>query len=146
MVLNIGALRANYSNVVLDEISQLVRLAHRSNALVKVILETCLLNEQEKREACRLALQAGADFVKTSTGFSNSGATVEDIRLMRAEVGNKTGVKASGGIRSLSVLREMVRAGANRIGTSSGTEILREWEIEREGRQHPSLRDRPEGY
>ena len=123
------------------------KLAHTGDALLKVILETCLLNEQEKREACRLAVQAGADFVKTSTGFSTSGATLEDVRLMRAEVGDRTGVKASGGIRTLSALREMVRAGANRIGTSSGLEILREWETERNGRpQESSARDQPEGY
>jgi len=147
MVLNIGALRGNDSDFVLREISQLVQLAHTGGALLKVILETCLLNEQEKREACRLAVQAGADFVKTSTGFSKSGATLEDVRLMRAEVGDRTGVKASGGIRTLSALREMVRAGANRIGTSSGLEILREWETERKGRpQESSARDQAEGY
>jgi deoxyribose-phosphate aldolase len=147
MVLNIGALRGNDSDFVLREISQLVQLAHGRGALLKVILETCLLNEQEKRKACRLAVQAGADFVKTSTGFSKSGATMEDVRCMRAEVGHRAGVKASGGIRTLSTLREMVRAGANRIGTSSGVEILRELESERDARQQEfSTREEAEGY
>jgi deoxyribose-phosphate aldolase len=147
MVLNIGALRGGDSNSVLAEISQLARLAHGGDALLKVILETCLLNDEEKRRACRMAVEAGADFVKTSTGFSTGGATLEDIRLMRAEVGDRAGVKASGGIRTFSALREMVRAGATRIGTSSGVEIMCEWKTERDARRHePDTRDQPEGY
>jgi deoxyribose-phosphate aldolase len=130
IVQNVGALRSGDARLVHDEIEELARLAHSRNALLKVILETCLLNESEKREACRLALAADADFVKTSTGFSSGGATREDVALMRQTVGSALGVKASGGIRSLAILREMVQAGANRIGTSSGVQILRELELE----------------
>jgi deoxyribose-phosphate aldolase len=147
MVLNVGALRGDDLDSVLSEVSQLAQLAHSGGALLKAILETCLLNDHEKRQACRLAVQGEADFVKTSTGFSKSGATLEDVRLMRAQVGNRTGVKASGGIRTLSVLRNMIRAGANRIGTSSGVEILREFETERDGKQQQSsVRTQPGGY
>ncbi len=130
IVQNIGALRSGDTRLVHDEIEKLAHLAHSGNALLKVILETCLLSDQEKREACRLALEAGADFVKTSTGFSSRGATRDDIVLMRQEVGSALGVKASGGIRSLATLREMVQAGANRIGTSSGVQILGELDRE----------------
>lgn len=130
IVQNVGALRSGDTRLVHDEIEELARLAHSSNALLKVILETCLLNEDEKREACRLALAAGADFVKTSTGFSTGGATRDDVVLMRQTVGSALGVKASGGIRSLASVREMVQAGANRIGTSSGVQILLELELE----------------
>ncbi len=126
MVLNVGALRSGEEQFVRDEIEQIAKLAHGGGALLKVILETCLLSDSQKRVACELAIQAGADFVKTSTGFAGGGATLADVTLMREAVGNRAGVKASGGIRSLTVLREMVRAGANRIGTSSGVQILRE--------------------
>ncbi len=126
MVQNIGALRSGNGHEVRREIEQLATLAHAGGALLKVILETCLLSEAEKRESCRLALEAKADFVKTSTGFSKNGATVEDVRLMRETVGESLGVKASGGIRSLAVLRAMVEAGATRIGTSAGVQILGE--------------------
>jgi deoxyribose-phosphate aldolase len=93
-----------------------------------VILETCLLTDAEKKTACQLALQAKADFVKTSTGFSKSGATAADVKLMRHTVGQAMGVKASGGVRTFEALSEMVLAGANRIGTSSGISILYEME------------------
>jgi deoxyribose-phosphate aldolase len=93
---------------------------------LKVILETCLLSEPEKIMACTLALDAQVDFVKTSTGFSTGGATLEDVKLMRKTVGPSIGVKASGGIRTLDALRLMVSAGANRIGTSAGVSIVRE--------------------
>jgi deoxyribose-phosphate aldolase len=126
MVQNIGALRSGDLARVQQEIEALATLAHGHGALLKVILETCLLNDEEKTTACLLAVEAQADFVKTSTGFSTSGATEADIRLMRTVVGPSTGVKASGGIRSLDVLRRMAAAGANRIGTSSGGSILRE--------------------
>ncbi len=96
------------------------------SAVLKVIFETCLLTDEEKRTACRLAREAGADFVKTSTGFSTGGATVEDVALMRAEVGDALGVKASGGVRSLAAARAMVAAGASRIGTSSGMALMME--------------------
>ena len=128
MVQNIGALRSQDFDLVRAEISVLADLAHSRGAILKVILETCLLTDQEKITACRLAKAANADFVKTSTGFSSGGATVEDVRLMRHTVSESMGVKASGGVRTLDALREMVRAGANRIGTSSGVAILGELE------------------
>jgi deoxyribose-phosphate aldolase len=126
MVLNIGALLSGEIRYVEREIRQLADLVHQSDALLKVILETCLLDDAQKRQACEIAVRAGADFVKTSTGFSKAGATAADVRLMREVVGARAGVKASGGIRSLGALREMFAAGANRIGTSSGVHILAE--------------------
>ena len=127
MVQNIGSLRSGDLTLVHDEIAALAFLAHAEGAILKVILETCLLTEEEKTTACLLAVEAGADFVKTSTGFSTSGATEADIRLMRGAVGPSMGIKASGGIRSLDAVRRMVLAGATRIGTSSGPQILREF-------------------
>ena len=127
MVQNIGALRSGQIDLVQDEISQLAALAHAEGAILKVILETCLLTDEEKTTACLLAVEGKADFVKTSTGFSTSGATEADVRLMRDAVGLAIGVKASGGIRTLEALRRMVLAGATRIGTSSGPQILREF-------------------
>ena len=126
MVQNIGALRSRDVHLVHKEISDLADIAHAQGAILKVILETCLLTDEEKRMACRLALEAKADFVKTSTGFSKSGATISDVMLMRQAVGEHFGVKASGGVRTYSVLCDMVMAGANRIGTSSGVSILAE--------------------
>lgn len=126
VVQNIGALRSGEVQLVGQELKHLAALAHASGALLKVILETGLLSEEEKRIACELAVDAGADFVKTSTGFAVGGATVEDVRLMRDIVGHSIGVKASGGVRTLAALRHMVAAGANRIGTSSGLSILQE--------------------
>src|SRR5437868_11732702 len=126
MVQNIGALRSKDFHLVRNEIADLVHLAHSRGAILKVILETCLLTDDEKITACTLAAEAEADFVKTSTGFSAAGATFEDVRLMRETVGPSIGVKASGGIRTLEALRLMVSAGANRIGTSSGVNILHE--------------------
>jgi deoxyribose-phosphate aldolase len=125
-VQNIGALRSGALDMVRRELGRLAELAHSRGALLKVILETCLLSDQEKRIACKLAVEARADFVKTSTGFSTSGANSEDLMLMRETVGSGMGVKASGGIRSLATLKTMVSAGANRIGTSSGVQILKE--------------------
>ena len=127
MVQNIGALRSGDFAIVQSEIAELAEIAHGGKALLKVILETCLLNDDQKRKACALAVEAKADFVKTSTGFSTSGAAEEDIRLMRQTVGAAVGVKAAGGIRSLDAVRRMVAAGATRIGTSSGVQILREF-------------------
>jgi deoxyribose-phosphate aldolase len=124
MVINIGHLKANDLEYVEDDIHAVVDAANGN--LVKVIIETALLTDEEKRTACRLALKAGAHFVKTSTGFSKSGATVEDVRLMRMEVGDDMGVKASGGIRSFADAMKMVAAGANRLGTSAGVQIVRE--------------------
>lgn len=124
MVINIGALKSGEESYVEDEIAAIVAAAQ--NNLVKVIIETALLTEGEKRTACQLARNAGAHFVKTSTGFSQGGATVEDVRLMRSIVGDRLGVKASGGIRCLQDALAMVTAGANRLGTSSGVAIINE--------------------
>ena len=126
MVIAIGALKEGRLDAVRDDIAAVRRAC--GGGVLKVILETCLLTDEEKRAACRLAREAGADFVKTSTGFSTGGATVEDVALMRAEVGDAMGVKASGGVRSLEVARAMVAAGANRIGTSSGVALMAETE------------------
>jgi deoxyribose-phosphate aldolase len=127
MVQNVGALRSGDLAVVQAEIAQLAEMAHSAKAILKVILETCLLSDEQKKIACRLAVEANADFVKTSTGFSSAGATDDDIRLMRQAVGPTLGVKASGGIRSFESVRRMVTAGATRIGTSSGVQILKEF-------------------
>lgn len=126
MVIHIGALKAAQNELVSADIRAICDAAHASSAICKVIIETCLLTEEEKVRACRLAATAGADFVKTSTGFSTAGATVEDIALMRTVVGPHIGVKASGGIRTLADLQKMLQAGATRIGTSSGPQILAE--------------------
>ncbi len=127
MVLNIGALKSGDAAFVLTDIRAVAAAAREAGALSKVILETCLLTTAEKARACELCVQAGADFVKTSTGFSGGGATVEDIALMSRIVKPQgLGVKASGGIRSLTDLQNMVAAGATRLGTSSGVKIMRE--------------------
>jgi len=122
MVINIGALKSRDYEYVENEIKKIVNLAGRK--VVKVILETCYLTEEEKISACKIAMSSGASFVKTSTGFGPGGATVEDVRLMRQIVGDKLGVKASGGIRTLEDALKMISAGANRIGTSSGKAII----------------------
>lgn len=127
VVLNVGALRSGNGALAGQEMERLATLAHASGALLKVILETCLLDDEQKKTACELAAAAKADFVKTSTGFSDAGATAADVRLMRNAVGPGMGVKASGGIRTFAALCEMVTAGANRIGTSSGLKILAEF-------------------
>jgi deoxyribose-phosphate aldolase len=123
MVLNIGALKSQQYEKVLADIQGVVAAA-KDKALVKVIIETALLTDEEKVKACELAKQAGADFVKTSTGFSTGGATTADIRLMRAAVGPEMGVKASGGIHNEAEAKAMVEAGATRIGTSAGVAIM----------------------
>ena len=125
MVINIGALKAGDNNVVARDISAVVEAGHARGALVKVIIETALLTDEEKVVACLLAKEAGADFVKTSTGFSGGGATVHDVELMRRTVGPNIGVKASGGIHTLQDAENMVRAGATRIGASAGVKIVR---------------------
>jgi len=124
MVLNIGELCAGNLDAVQADIAAVVAAAHARGALVKVILETALLADDQKIAACNISKQSGADFVKTSTGFSTHGATVHDVTLMRRAVGPEIGVKASGGVRSLADLEAMRAAGANRIGTSSGVQIL----------------------
>jgi deoxyribose-phosphate aldolase len=124
MVINIGGLVGGDTGTVLADIRGVVEESHAANAIVKVILETCLLLDEQKVTACKLCVEAGADFVKTSTGFSIGGATVEDVALMRKTVGSGLGVKASGGIRSYEDVKNMLSAGATRIGTSSGVAIL----------------------
>lgn len=131
MVIHIGALKEGRSDEVLADIAA-VRAVCRG-AVLKVIIEAGLLTDDEKREACRLSVQAGADFVKTSTGFSSGGAIVDDVALMRGVVGPNLGVKASGGIRTVHAALEMIEAGANRIGTSSGIELLQQSEPITEG-------------
>ncbi|TWI56398.1 deoxyribose-phosphate aldolase [Halalkalibacter nanhaiisediminis] len=123
MVLNIAALKDKDDELVERDIRAVVEAA-KGKALTKVIIEACLLTEEEKVRACELAVKAGADYVKTSTGFSTGGATVEDIRLMRKTVGPDIGVKASGGVRDLEGARAMVEAGATRIGASAGVSIV----------------------
>lgn len=125
MVLNIGAVKDGDLALAQADICGVVQAA-AGRALVKVILETCLLTEEEKRLACRLAKEAGADFVKTSTGFSTGGATTADVALLRQEVGAAMGVKASGGIRDYATAKAMLDAGASRIGASAGVAILAE--------------------
>jgi deoxyribose-phosphate aldolase len=125
MVMNIGALKAGLREAVAGEIRAVVEAA-RGKALVKVIIECCLLTEEEKIAACQIVQEAGANFVKTSTGFASGGATVKDVRLIRQTVGPDMGIKASGGIRDYRTALAMIEAGANRIGTSSGVAIFRE--------------------
>lgn len=125
MVMNISAVKSQDWQYVLDDMSSLAQVCHQQGALLKVILEMCLLTEDEKKKACELAVKAGVDFVKTSTGFSTGGATLEDVRLMRSIVGPTMGVKASGGIRDLAQAKAMLEAGATRLGTSAGIEIIK---------------------
>jgi deoxyribose-phosphate aldolase len=124
MALNVGELRGGNYDAVRDEIMAVVEMAHAYRAIVKVILETALLNSEQKVKACLLAKEAGADFVKTSTGFGPGGATVEDVALMRQTVGPGMGVKASGGVRTLEDVKKMVAAGANRVGASASVKII----------------------
>ena len=123
MVINVGALKDKDYDYVENEIKALKLLAGKK--VLKVIIETCLLTDEEKVKACELAKDAGADFVKTSTGFSKGGATVHDVELMRKTVGDEMGVKASGGVRTKEEMEAMVKAGANRIGTSHGVDLLK---------------------
>jgi deoxyribose-phosphate aldolase len=123
MVINIGALKENDLQYVENDIKAVVNAVHEK-AIVKVIIETCLLTDEEKVTACKLAQKAGAHFVKTSTGFSTGGATAADVKLMRTTVGDSMGVKASGGIRDYITAAEMIKAGANRLGTSATVKIL----------------------
>lgn len=123
MVINIGALKDGQYTVVCEDIRAVVEAAN--GHIVKVIIETCLLTDKEKEQACTLAVDAGAHFVKTSTGFSTDGATVHDVVLMRKTVGPTIGVKASGGIRSLEYMNKMIEAGATRIGASASVEMMK---------------------
>ncbi|MFZ5626929.1 MAG: deoxyribose-phosphate aldolase [Bacillota bacterium] len=129
MVINIGAAKAGDWQLVEEDIRAVVEAARRleqeaGKIVVKVIIETCLLTDEEKVKACQAAVKAGADFVKTSTGFAGGGATVADVELMRKTVGPAIGVKASGGVRNLEQAQAMIAAGANRIGTSNGVAIM----------------------
>jgi deoxyribose-phosphate aldolase len=126
MVMNFSALRSGQLDTVRNDIRAVVDEAKRfsKGVVVKVILENCYLSDEQKKQACGLASEAGADYVKTSTGFGTGGATVEDVRLMRTAVGQKLGVKAAGGIRTLDQALAMIEAGANRIGTSASVSIV----------------------
>ena len=124
VVINIGALKDQRYDYILSELSALAELCHSRNALLKVITETCLLTENEITEACRLVMKSGADFIKTSTGFSSGGAEVRDVRLMKKIIGNKIMIKASGGIRTLETAEAMIEAGADRLGCSVSVEIM----------------------
>ena len=126
MVLNIGKMLQGDAAYVQDEIARLAQAAHDRDAILKVILETCYLNEEQKKTACRLSEAAGADFVKTSTGYGTGGATVADVKLMRAAVSPRVRVKASGGIRTLDMVLACRQAGAERCGVSATQKIMEE--------------------
>jgi len=124
MVINVGAVKSNKYDVIKDEIKEVVRVC-TGLALVKVIIETCLLTDEEKVQVCQIAKEAGANFVKTSTGFSTGGATVHDVKLMRETVGSAMGVKASGAVRTTQDAKAVIEAGASRIGASSSIAIVK---------------------
>ena len=124
MVINISRLKCHDDEYVQNEIHEIKKAC--GDLVLKVIIETCLLTDEEKVRACKLSVAAGADFVKTSTGFSTGGATYEDVKLMRETVGNKAFVKASGGIRDVEAFLKMIEAGADRIGASAGIKIVKE--------------------
>jgi deoxyribose-phosphate aldolase len=124
MVINIGALKARDLELVAKDIRGVVAAAHAEGAIVKVIIEAVLLTDEEKTIACLLSKEAGADFVKTSTGFASGGATVHDVELMRKTVGPEMGVKAAGGVRTYEDAENMIKAGATRIGASAGVKII----------------------
>ncbi len=126
MVIDIGALKARQDAIVAADIRAVVDASHATKALVKVIIEAALLTDEEKVRTCQLAKEAGADFVKTSTGFGPGGATVQDVALMRRTVGERMGVKAAGGIRDYAQAKAMIDAGATRIGASAGVKIVQE--------------------
>jgi deoxyribose-phosphate aldolase len=126
MVINVRALQSGDLDLVRKEMAAIVKVCQAKGVISKVILETCYLTDEQKRLVCQMALEEGADYVKTSTGFAPEGASVEDIRLMRAVVGEKMGVKASGGIRNLGTALRMIEAGATRLGTSSAAAIIEE--------------------
>jgi len=137
MVVNIGAIKSGDSELVKNDIQAVVEAA-KGKAIVKVIIEASLLTDEEDVLALRLSKEAGADFVKTSTGFSTGGATVADVKLMRETVGSELGVKASGGVRSLEDVQAMIDAGASRIGASSGVQIMQDRKSTRLNSSHPS--------
>lgn len=125
MVINVGALKSKQYDVVLEDIKSVVQAAN--GRTVKVIIETCLLTDEEKVKACELSKEAGANFVKTSTGFSTAGANIEDVELMKNIVGDALEVKASGGIRDLDTALKMIEADASRLGVSAGVQIMKEY-------------------
>lgn len=127
MVINLGLLKSGRFEECQKDIAEVVDAAKENGAIVKVIIETCYLNDEEKIKACELSKAANAAFVKTSTGFGTGGATAHDVKLMRETVGDGMGVKASGGIRDLKTALEMIEAGANRLGASAGIQILQEY-------------------
>jgi deoxyribose-phosphate aldolase len=137
MVLHVGKLKDGDTSYVARDIAAVVREIRciRNSIIVKVILETCLLSDELKQTACRLCMDSGADFVKTSTGFGGGGATEADVALMRSVVGGSMGVKASGGIKTFEQAMAMFKAGANRIGTSSGMTIIQQYESSRSHQQ-----------
>ncbi len=128
MVINIGALKSEAFGLIMNEIQAVTGTAHNQGAITKVILETALLTRREKILACLISKAAGADFVKTSTGFGTGGATIEDVELMRRVVGSEMGVKAAGGIRTYTDALAMIKAGASRLGASAGVKIVQEAE------------------
>lgn len=125
MVINMASARANDKGALVEDIRAVSEVVHAGQAILKVIIETSMLSDEQKVIACEAAVEAGADFVKTSTGFNGGGATVEDVALMRKTVGPDLGVKASGGVRSLADAQAMIAAGATRIGASSGIAIVK---------------------
>ena len=128
-VINVRALQKGRLDIVKKEIEDMVAICKPTGVICKVILETCYLSDAEKETVCRIAKEAGVDFVKTSTGFGTAGATVEDVALMRRVVGPEIGVKAAGGIRDLDTALAMIKAGATRIGTSSGVSIVEAYKV-----------------
>lgn len=124
MVLNIGALKDGLHHIVLEDIKMVSKTCHDNGAILKVILETCLLSSAEIVKACELCIEASADFVKTSTGFSTAGANLDVVKLMKDTVGEKAKVKASGGVKTPEDAQNMIAAGADRIGTSSGVKLI----------------------
>ena len=128
MVINVGALKDKEYEYVEKEISEIKKAI--GNNVLKVIIETCYLTDEEKRKACELSVNAKADFVKTSTGFGTGGATLEDVKLMKEVVGDKAQIKASGGVKDLDTAKKYIELGATRLGTSSGIEIIKGLEIE----------------
>lgn len=126
MVINISALKNKQDQLVADDIAAVVNVAKENKVLTKVIIETCLLTDEEKVRACKIAKSSGADFVKTSTGFSSGGATLSDVELMRKTVGPSLGVKASGGVKNNEQAQAMIKAGATRIGASASVAIVQE--------------------
>lgn len=124
MVASITAVKSGLFDEVYQDIREVTQVAHAGGAIVKVIIETCLLTDEEKKRLCSIVTQAGADFIKTSTGFSTGGATIADVQLLRSNVGPSVKVKASGGIRDKETAIAMINAGADRLGTSSGVLIV----------------------